>query len=122
MDCIASADTAKICVESMGPGEGKYCSLIPVEELPRKDISNNIIVMFTSFGEKFFYGPMEFPPNKQDEDFATEFYEVAEKLLSEGKIKPHPSLVREGGLEGVLEGLKDLKEKKVSGAKLVYKL
>ncbi|KAL9046836.1 MAG: hypothetical protein Q9214_000434 [Letrouitia sp. 1 TL-2023] len=121
-DCIASGESPKICVESMGPGSGKYCSLLPVEELPRKDITNASIAMYTSFGERFFFGPTEFPPSKTDEDFATGFFELVEKLVAEGKIKAHPSLVREGGLEGVLEGLNDLREKKVSGAKVVYKL
>ena len=119
-DCIATADTAKICVDAMGPSGGKYSSLLPVSELPRQDVSNASTAMYTAFGAKFFFGPTQFPANPKDEQFAGEFWTLTEKLLGEGKIKAHPPQVREGGLEGVLKGLQDLREKKVSGVKLVY--
>lgn len=121
-DCIASAESAKICVDAMGPAGGKYSSLLPVAELPRKDVTNASTAMYTCFGQKFFFGETEFPPNPNDEEFAGKFWLLTEKLLAEGKVKAHPSEVREGGLEGVLKGLQDLREKKVSGAKLVYKV
>jgi hypothetical protein len=40
-------------------------------------------------------------------------------LLNNGAIKAHPAEVRKG-LEGVPQGLKDLKDGKVSGVKMVY--
>lgn len=46
---------------------------------------------------------------------------MAVKLLSEGAIKVHPPKVGKG-LEGVLEGLDDMRQGKVSGNKLVYKI
>lgn len=50
------------------------------------------------------------------------FWEVAGKLFAEGKLVPHPQKVNLGGegLEGVLEGLRAMREGKVSGFKLVY--
>lgn len=51
-----------------------------------------------------------------------DFMAVAEGLLAEGKIRPHRVEVREGGLEGVGEGLRELREGKVSGKKLVWNL
>lgn len=53
---------------------------------------------------------------------ATKFAELAERLLAEGKIKMHPKEVRAGALAGVLDGLGELKDKKVRGKKLVYLL
>lgn len=50
------------------------------------------------------------------------FSALAGKLLEQGKIQPHPHRVKEGGLEGILQGLQDLREKKVSGEKLVYRV
>lgn len=47
---------------------------------------------------------------------------IAEKLLEEGKVRGHPVSVREGGLRGVIEGLEDLREGRVSGEKLVYRV
>jgi hypothetical protein len=63
---------------------------------------------------------MESPVEKFES--AVRFAEVAEQLLAEGKIKPHPKDVRDNGLEGVLAGIQDLREKKVRGIKLVYRL
>ena len=48
--------------------------------------------------------------------------EFAEKLIAEDKVKPIRKDVRPGGLEGVFDGLKDLKEGKVSGTKIVYRI
>ena len=53
---------------------------------------------------------------------AVGFAKVAEKLLAEGRIKPHPKVVREGGLKGVLDGIQELREKKVRGKKFIYVL
>lgn len=44
---------------------------------------------------------------------------LTEGLLKEGKLKTFP-ISRKGGLDGVLEGLEELKAGKVSGGKLVY--
>lgn len=53
---------------------------------------------------------------------AVKFAKLAEQLLAEGKIKVHPKKVRAGALVGVLDGLQELKDKKVRGKKLVYLL
>lgn len=50
------------------------------------------------------------------------FIPIAEGLLKEGKIRGHSPSVRRGGLRGVLEGLKELREGKVSGEKVVYRV
>ncbi|KAI4127088.1 MAG: hypothetical protein LQ338_003374 [Usnochroma carphineum] len=121
-DCIATTDTAKICVDAMGPAGGKYTSLLSLVELPREDVSNASTAMYTCFGEDFMFGKTGLSANPNDEKFAGDFWELTEKFLAEGKIKAHPPQVCDGGLEGVLEGLQDLREQKVSGVKLVYKV
>ena len=45
---------------------------------------------------------------------------ITEKLLAEGKMKPHAEKVGKEGLEGALKGLEDMKAGKVSANKLVY--
>jgi len=54
----------------------------------------------------------------------SQFWEVAEKLFAEKKLIPHPQKVNlEGeGLEGVLKGLQIMRDGKVSGFKLVYRI
>ncbi len=60
----------------------------------------------------------------KDLEFASRFWELARGLLEEGRIKCHRFGVDEGGrgLEGVLKGLQLLRERGVSGRKLVYRV
>lgn len=122
LDCIATPPAIAISVAAFGPQGGKYTSLLHVEKLERDDVSNNFTIAYTALGERFVYGPTEFPPSKTDFDFAVKFAKIARDLLEQGKYRVHPPEVREGGLEGILDGLKDLREKNVSGKKLVYRV
>ncbi len=58
--------------------------------------------------------------SKEKFNSAVRFAGVAEKLLEEGRIKPHPKEVRSGGLEAVLGGIQDVREGVIRGRKLVY--
>jgi len=73
-------------------------------------------------GESFKFGPQEILAKPQDFEFGKKFWELSRELLAEGKIKVHrPSVNKYGkGFEGILEGMKQMKEGKVSGEKLVY--
>ena len=104
----------------MGHKGGRYTSLVPVEKLPRDDVSNATTAVFTVLGQRFTFGPNEFPVNQTDADFAVKFLEIATDLLEQGKLQVHRPDVRAGGLEAVLQGLQEVREKKVSGVKLVY--
>ena len=122
LDCISTEPSASICTNSYGPKGGKYSSLLPVEKLAREDITNNFTVAYTALGERFFFGPIEYPPNQTDFDFAVKFVTIARDLLAQGKFRVHEPDVREGGLEGILHGLQEIREKKVHGKKLVYRV
>lgn len=54
--------------------------------------------------------------------FQKKFVKVAEKLFEEGLVKPPRVFLNRGGsgLEGVLKGLVEIREGRVSGGKLVY--
>ena len=119
-DTIAVESSAKICAGALSSSGGTYGCLLQLE-FPRKDVDTFWTLGYTAMGEAFSYGPRKFPASESDFKFAQKFWSVAEKLLAEGKIKAHKIRVRDG-LEGVLEGLNDLKEKKISGEKLVYKV
>ena len=77
---------------------------------------------YTILGESFKFGPQPFEGSKEDLDFGSKFWEISRKLLADGKVKVHPVQVEKGGLEGVFGGMKMMKEGKVSGKKLVYKI
>lgn len=121
-DCISLEASAKICAEALSSTSGcVYSTLLPVEA-PREDVESKLTVAYTAAGEAFLFGDTEFPAKGEDFEFAKMFSSLAEKLLGDGKFKVHPPSVRKGGLKGVLEGLQEMREEKVSGQKLVYKV
>lgn len=79
---------------------------------------------YTVVGEYFKFGPNEIQAKPDDFEFGKMFWEMSRSLLAEGKIKVHrPSVNKYGkGLDGVLEGMQQMKNGKVSGEKLVYTL
>lgn len=96
--------------------------MLKVPSLPREDAENKNTLMYTLFGETFHKGENEYKANGEEFEFGREFMKECEGLVGEGKVRAHPVDVREGGLEGVLEGLRELKAGGVSGRKLVYRL
>ena len=60
--------------------------------------------------------------HKGDKDFAYIYFRYLARGLAEGFFKPHPHEVVKGGLEGVEEGLRNLKEGKASGTKYVFRI
>lgn len=54
-----------------------------------------------------------------DGEFAHMFYRYLSRLLAEGALKPHPVEVLPGGLEGIVEGARALRDGRVSAKKLV---
>jgi hypothetical protein len=62
------------------------------------------------------------PAKPQDFEFAKTFWELATKLLASQQLTVHPTKIGSGGFDGVLDGLNQLKEGKVSGVKLVYRV
>ena len=68
------------------------------------------------------FSPIHFESFAEPRRFGKMFWGLAGKLLAEKKVKVHPVDVRPGGLKGVLEGMEEMRQGKVSGKKLVYKV
>jgi len=118
-DCISEGSSPSICAAAIGESGGHVSTLLPVKNFPRDDIKANFTFAYTALGEKF--SEERFPASQTDYVFGSKFWKVAEELINSGKIRTHPVEVREG-LEGVPQGVQDLKAGKVSGVKLVYKV
>lgn len=54
-----------------------------------------------------------------DAEFAYMFYRYLSHLLAEGKLQPHPHEVLPGGLDGIISGIKALREGEACGKKLI---
>jgi NADPH:quinone reductase-like Zn-dependent oxidoreductase len=120
-DCISEGSSPSICCEAIGSAGGKYSALLKVAELPRDDVSYTLTLAYTAFGENFAAQQYNLTANNEDYEFASKFWKITEGLLNEGKIKAHPAKVM-NGLAGIPDGLQDLKDGKISGEKLVYRV
>ncbi|CAN6656469.1 hypothetical protein TRVA0_029S00386 [Trichomonascus vanleenenianus] len=118
-DTISSAESARICSDALARNANAQYSGLLGESATREDIKSKNTLAYSSMGEPFKKGPREFPASRADFEHAVAFVELARKLLSEGKVKPHPHRTGKG-LEEALEGLDLLRKNKVSGEKLVY--
>ncbi|KAJ4407924.1 hypothetical protein N0V91_003589 [Didymella pomorum] len=119
-DCIAEHGSENICCDAISSSGGHYSCLLPfpLQNFPRQDVKHGWTLGYTALGEKF---NEKVPAKPEDYEFGVKFWKAAEELLNSGKVKTHPTLVRDG-LEGVPQGLNDLKDGKVSGKKLVYRV
>jgi hypothetical protein len=112
----------------MSSSGGVYSTLLPVPEDQVKKINPKVqwksTLGYTVVGEYFKFGPKDWPAKPEDFEFGKMFWEMSRELLEEGKVKVHrPSVDKYGkGFEGILEGMKQMKNGKVSGEKLVFTL
>jgi len=117
-DCISEGDSFNITAAAIGSSGGHMSALLPVGNYPRDDVKTKFTLAYTALGEKY---DEKRDANQADYEFGVKFWQQAEDWLNSGKIKTHPVEVR-NGLAGVSQGLRDLKDGKVSGVKLVYKV
>ncbi len=121
-DCIALEPTAKICAEALASGPGAHYGCLLPAKPPRLDLTVTPTLAYSALGEPFDKGFAKSEKAPEDDfNFAVKWSEIAEKCMAEGKIKVHKPRVGHG-LDDVLDGLDQLKNNKVSGEKLVYKL
>lgn len=121
-DTIATPEAAQICANALSSaGSGTYVNLMGVD-MPRKDVKNIFYLGYTITGEEFWLEGETWPACKEDFDLGVEVFHLLEDLLREGLVRPHPLDLRKGGLGAVLGGMQELKEGKVSGVKLVYRI
>jgi aspyridone synthetase trans-acting enoyl reductase len=123
IDCITTTASMKICYESLGTAGGRYVSLdpFPLRGHVRRSVKPSWVLALTMFGKTIPWArPYQRRPRPQDRVFARKWMEMAEGLLAEGKIAPHPHRTMSGGLRSVPEGIEAVRTGKVSGVKLVY--
>ncbi|MCJ1388509.1 hypothetical protein MMC18_001356 [Xylographa bjoerkii] len=123
LDCICTESTFGICADALSSDSSQtleYMGLLPVDAFPRKDVNARAILAYTTFGEAFEKFGQSFPPIPPHFEFGVKWWKLAADLLAKGKIRPHPAIIREGGLAGIVDGIKEMQQQTVSGAKLVY--
>ncbi|OCF36542.1 enoyl reductase [Kwoniella heveanensis CBS 569] len=131
-DTISEGESWKITAAMMGE-KGKRLNIIlmPPSEEERKKYAPGIEIewtlMYTLHGREFNFTPrkpepMIIPAKPEDAAFGAKVYERTPEFYTKYNVKPNPVDLREEGLDGVSDGFKHMKEGKVSGKKLVYKI
>ncbi|EFR01004.1 hypothetical protein MGYG_04006 [Nannizzia gypsea CBS 118893] len=126
VDCISTLDSMTLCYEVIGRLGGTYVALEPPSVTVMKSrptIKADWIFQPSLFGKKVGweepYARAEDPELCQ---FGQEIYHRAQDLINDGRLKPHPAAVKDGGIPAVVEGFEILKAGSISGEKLVYRI
>ncbi|KAH7310211.1 putative zinc-binding dehydrogenase family oxidoreductase [Rhexocercosporidium sp. MPI-PUGE-AT-0058] len=125
LDCISEPETMKFCYACIGRSGGKYTALEPYAEFlhTRPTVKPDWVLGPTLLGKEIGWGPpFKQPGNPEVRDFAIMWFKTAQELLDAGKIKLHPLKSMPGGFQGVLDGMSLLRNKQISGEKLVYRV
>ncbi|KAK6859120.1 GroES-like protein [Apiospora arundinis] len=121
-DTVSTAWTARFCAAALSSRGGQLATLQPVRSPVPGLVHAVDTKAYTIFGEEWGMGDQKFPAVPEDWEFGKRWWALAERLIAHGKIRPHKIQVGPRGLEGVLEGLAALRDSKVSGYKLVYRV
>jgi hypothetical protein len=130
-DCLGEHGSTEQCGDALASSapagqEIRYGNIVNTDVKLRNNIICTWSVGYSAVGEEWVANWMgdsvRVPGNPGHYEWMLKWVRFVEPLLHAGKFKPHRQDVREGGFEGILEGMRDLKEGKVSGAKLVYRV
>ncbi|CAH0050587.1 unnamed protein product [Clonostachys solani] len=126
LDCVTSNETMAMCFEALGAKGGKYIGLeAPPTQIKytRRDVTVDWVQALALFGKPVrldgVYGRPALPSARR---FAADLYRVGERWTREGLIRAPEFQLQEGGLDGITEGIDQLRKKQVQGHKLVYSI
>lgn len=124
LDCISTTASMQFCYQVIGRAGGNYTALEPYAEAvaqKRKVVRPDWVMGPQMMGKEIGWPkPHWRPADAEIGRFGAEWTVTLQKLLDKGLIRPHPILVRQGGLPDVLGGIEDIREKRISGQKLVF--
>ncbi|PVI05008.1 putative zinc-binding oxidoreductase ToxD [Periconia macrospinosa] len=126
-DCIGEHGAPEGCAEALASKapEGKqlrYGTIINASPNIRDDVIKTFSIGYTAAGKEVEISGKRIPAKPEHYEFMSEWFDLVGQLYQENKFKMHRVDSRPGGLEGILEGLKDLENGKVSGVKVVYRV
>ena len=124
IDCISEqGSTEKVCSALSGANPQVVTILPGVSAEVPSHVKERPVMMYTIFGRKMHVFGQDHEAKPNDKAFAAKFYKLlTDVLLPKGQLKPNKVTKIPGGLNGVDEGFKRMKENKVVAEKLVYSL
>jgi aspyridone synthetase trans-acting enoyl reductase len=106
-------------MQCFGDEGGRYAVLLPISDVERPGvIGPTFKLCYTAFGKD----TIGHKAGKDDADVARRVFEVAEKLVAEGELKPLRIRVLEGGLAAVEDAVVKVKNGQVRGEKWIVRI
>jgi NADPH:quinone reductase-like Zn-dependent oxidoreductase len=124
-DIITEAKSIAHCYAAIGCEGDKYVGfdVLPTKliESLRKTVKAGWVLGLEMSGKRIAL-PGEYyrEPNPALLQWGVDWFPRIGNLIAARKLKSHPVRVMEGGLDAVIDGLGDMREKRVSGQKMVY--
>ncbi|KAL9129727.1 MAG: hypothetical protein Q9217_001885 [Psora testacea] len=116
-DTISEGSSPEICYDAIPSKGGNISYLLPVTH-SRDNVKSTSTLACTITGEGFNMGPTPVLPRAEDLE-SIMFPWLATKLFAEKQIIAHPTKACGGGLRGVFDGIRQVREANVSRKKLV---
>ncbi|RPD66571.1 GroES-like protein [Lentinus tigrinus ALCF2SS1-7] len=124
-DTISSAESQAISAAVIAPTGGKVMHVLAVhpEATSRTDVERSFTIIYSSLGRAYTYATGQHSPAvPEDRVHMAQFLKKVPQIVKDGKIKPLPVKLWEGGLAAIPDGFQFMKEGKVSAEKLVYRV
>ncbi|EJD00001.1 dehydrogenase [Fomitiporia mediterranea MF3/22] len=120
VDCISEGETPSQVIQAMGDQGGVLTTLLPYKS-SRLNVETNLILGYHLLGKDTEI-PIQMPLDIAQYEFGPQATEILTTVLSNGKLKPGPIKVMPKGLESANDGLDYMREGKVSGEKIIYRI
>ena len=109
-DCVSVESSFRIDAAALSrdarPEQLHCLALLPPDGWPaeRKNVNVRWILAYTSFGEAFSKPGTDWPVVHEHYEMGWRFWALNAGLLREGRVRPHPVTVNDGGLLMVPDG------------------
>ncbi|KAJ7454761.1 dehydrogenase [Mycena latifolia] len=120
VDCISDAGTVRQVAASLGTAGGAV-SLVLNEPVPAPGVLAKFSLVYTLLGKEFEH-PMPYAADAEHYAFGKRSAALLTRLLAEGKLQTTPVKLVPNGLNEVDEWLEFMKQGKVSGEKITYRV
>ncbi|RAK98121.1 zinc-binding alcohol dehydrogenase family protein [Aspergillus ibericus CBS 121593] len=123
LDCISETSSMEFCYATIGRAGGLYTSLAVCSsrvKATRPTVKADWVFHPALFGREVAWpNPYNRVADPNMRETARELYGEAQLLLDQGLLRPHPIEVQEGGFPAILDAIQRVRQKDVSGVKLV---
>ncbi|EPS98739.1 hypothetical protein FOMPIDRAFT_1031239 [Fomitopsis schrenkii] len=123
-DTIAVLESQSLTIKTFGPGPGRIIVIQSPQQEAQKlnpEVKIQHTLIYTALGKELKLGN-GIPASPEDRAHMAQFLKKLPALVSAGVINPNPVKLWEGGLAAIPDGFKYMKEGKVTGEKLVYRV